>query len=306
MRRRAGPRESAWVRWPRRILISLLAIVACFGLGVFEAGEILSNPATHDVGDAPADLGARSVAIASVGAKTVAGWEVPGRPGLGAVLLLHGIRADRRDMVERARWLKRNGFAVLLIDLPAHGETAGERITFGVEESVAVRAALARMRSDFRGERIGVIGESLGAASLVLAQPEPPPDAVVLESMFPTIEEAVADRLALHLGPWARSMAPLLLWQLPARLGVRPEQIHPIESLALLHAPVLVAGGSRDRNTRREETERIFAAANPPKELWIVEGAQHQDLYAFDRAAYEAKVLPFLQRYLGGDAAAGR
>jgi uncharacterized protein len=299
MRSRDGSGGSAWLRWLRRVAISLLAIAACLALGLFEAGEILSNPATHEVGVAPADLGAHALAIASVGGRTVSGWEIRGEPGCGAVLLLHGIRADRRDMVERARWLKRNGFSVLLIDLPAHGETAGEHITFGVEESVAVRAALAQMRAEFAGERIGVIGESLGAASLVLAQPEPAPDAVVLESMFPSIEDAVEDRLELHLGRWARSMSPLLLWQLPLRLGVRADQIRPIESLALLHAPVLVAGGSRDRHTRREETERIFAAANPPKELWIVEGARHQDLYAYDRAAYEAKMLPFLQRYLG-------
>jgi len=42
---------------------------------------------------------------------------------------------------------------------------------------------------------VGVIGVSLGAASLVLAKPDPAPSAVVLESMYPTIEEAVSNRL---------------------------------------------------------------------------------------------------------------
>jgi fermentation-respiration switch protein FrsA (DUF1100 family) len=36
-----------------------------------------------------------------------------------------------------------------------------------------------------------------------------------------------------------------------------------------------------------------------PKELWIVEGAQHVDLHAFGPAAYEARVGAFLDRYVG-------
>ncbi len=43
----------------------------------------------------------------------------------------------------------------------------------------------------------------------------------------------------------------------------------------------------------------MFAAAAEPKELWAVEGGAHVDLYAHDPRAYEARVVPFLAKYLG-------
>jgi len=50
----------------------------------------------------------------------------------------------------------------------------------------------------------------LGAASLVLANPDQPLGAVVLESMCSTITEAVVSRLELAVGPVARHLTPLL------------------------------------------------------------------------------------------------
>jgi len=104
----------------------------------------------------------------------------------GSVLLLHGLRSDRLQMLARARFLTAAGYFVLLIDLPAHGESSGDRITFGMREGKGVEAALDYLRQRFPRDRIGVIGVSLGAASLVLSHPARPPDAVVLESMYPT------------------------------------------------------------------------------------------------------------------------
>jgi len=53
------------------------------------------------------------------------------------VLLLHGVRADRREMLGRARFLNRLGYGILLIDLPAHGESPDDHITFGAREARA-------------------------------------------------------------------------------------------------------------------------------------------------------------------------
>jgi uncharacterized protein len=57
---------------------------------------------------------------------------------------------------------------------------------------------------------------------------------------------------------------------------------------------VLVVAGSLDRHTTLEETRRLFAAAPAPKALWVVDGAAHEDLLAFDRAEYRRRVLGFL------------
>jgi fermentation-respiration switch protein FrsA (DUF1100 family) len=273
----------------------LLAVVA-----VVAAGERLSRAAHRPVGPAPADLAAESVTlpVAGVPASTVAGWYVRGQPGRGAVLLLHGVRADRRQMAARARFLHAAGHSVLLIDLPAHGESHGDRITFGARESAGVLAALDHLRRTLPDERIGVVAVSLGAASFVLSGAGPTVQAAVLESMYPTIEDAVANRLAMRFGAPGRWLSPALLWQLPLRLGIRAEQLRPLAAMPALVVPVLIASGTQDQQTPWFETERLFAAANAPKALWAVDGAAHVDLHAHAPAAYEARVGAFLARHL--------
>ena len=279
--------------------IAIFFFAAASALGALvAAGEFFTYPAHRSVGLPPLDLPATTVDIhTSVGGR-VSGWIWPGKPKVGAVLLLHGVRGDRREMVDRAKFLNRLGYGILAIDLPAHGESTGNRITYGAHEAEGVKAALSFLARSQPSERIGVIGVSLGAASLVLSKPSPAPSAVVLESMFPTIEEAASDRLRTYLGAPAAIFATLLVEQLPLRLGISLAQLHPIEETSALHCPTLIASGSVDRHTTLEETKRIFDAASEPKELWIVEGAAHVDLHAFTPHAYEARVGAFLAKYL--------
>lgn len=273
----------------------LMAILLLLGIG-----DLLSRPAHRAIGPPPADLQGRSVVITGSAGESVAGWFAEGARGSGAVLLLHGIRSDRRQMLDRSKVLHRRGYSVLLLDLPGHGESSGARLSFGFREALGVRAGMGYLEQVLPGEKIAVIGVSLGAASFVLADVTPPPSAVVLESMYPTIEEAVADRLRIRAGELGAIFAPLLLAQLPLRLGVTPDQLRPIDRVASIRAPVMIAAGTEDRHTPAAETLRLFGAAAQPKELWLVEGAAHGDLYSFDPGAYDARVFAFLAKHLRG------
>ena len=287
---------------------TLLAMTAGGGLlagagAALALGDAMTRPALRAAGNPPAGLDAEPVRIALSSGGEVAGWFSPGQPGRGAVLLLHGVHGNRRAMTSRALYLHRLGLATLAIDLPGHGESPAPRITFGANESHGAAAALAWLARRCPGERVGAIGASMGAASLVLARPDPAPAAVVLESMYPTIEEAVADRLAAHVGAPAALLAPALLWQMPWRLGVTTTQLHPMDALPALRSPLLIAAGDLDRHTTLAETERLFAAArSADKSLWIVRGAAHVDLYAFAPADYERRVGGFLQARLRASA----
>ena len=283
-------------------LIALAIVVLAAAVVVWMIGSRLIAVAPHAV-PLPG-LVAEDLLLQAAPDQRVAGSFLPGR-GNGAVLLLHGIHGDRRDMAARARFLHAQGYAVLLIDLPGQGASTASAVTFGLREADGVRAALQELRRRAPGQRIGVIGVSLGAASLVLCRDCPPVDAVVLESMYPTIEDAVANRLRMRLGPVGGPLSALLLWQLPLRLGIRPDALHPIAHIGELKAPVLIAAGSADLHTTLAETQRLFAAAAQPKELWVVDGAAHVDLHAFVPEDYERRVGAFLARHLDPVAVAG-
>jgi len=279
-----------------RYVLAAGGVAAVMGvLGLWWVGSHLVRPAPRTV-PLPADFPARALTIPGT---RIAAWWLDQGAGSPAVLLLHWSRADRSSMLSRARLLVRHGFSVALIDLQAHGETPGTAITFGWREAADVRSALAWLRREAPGRRVGVIGCSLGGAAVLLGPQPAGFDAVVLEAVYPRFRGAIENRIRIRLGGLAPVLAPLLLMQIGPRLDVSPSDLEPIRSVDRLGAPVLVVAGSRDEHTTAAESEELFRAAVEPKRLWIVDGARHQDLLAYDPAGYESHVvLGFLRKHL--------
>src|SRR5215467_1073229 len=149
----------------RRVFLGIALAALLSMLTVFGAGDVLSRAAHHSVGLPPPDLRAEPVRIALLSSEFISGWFVSALPRRGALLLLHGVRSDRLQMIGRARLLRAAGYSVLLIDFPGHGESSCERITFGARESQGVTASLEYLRRRLPQDRIGVVAVSLGAAA---------------------------------------------------------------------------------------------------------------------------------------------
>jgi fermentation-respiration switch protein FrsA (DUF1100 family) len=273
--------------------------VAVVGAGsVWLAAGSLVAPATRPVGAPPSDLPFEAVTFPSDSGSHLRGWLAAASPERGAVVLLHSVRSDRRAMLDRARFLYRAGFSVLLFDFQAHGESPGQLITLGHLEAHDARAAVAFVRQRRPGAAVGAIGTSLGGAACVLGSSPLPVDALVLEAVYPTIEDAVANRLRLRFGAAGAALAPLLLLQLEARLGVAAAALRPADVIGSRPGPLLVVAGTQDRRTSLAESRRLFERAPGPKRFWAVEGARHQDLHRFAGRQYERTILEFLGEFL--------
>jgi hypothetical protein len=90
-----------------RRLAKLLAVLALLGavalcVGGLAVGVALTWPARSTIGAPPDDLGAEPVEFVSTSGATIRGWFVKGRPGVGAVVLLHGVGGNRIPMLQRA------------------------------------------------------------------------------------------------------------------------------------------------------------------------------------------------------------
>ena len=138
----------------------------------------------------------------------------------------------------------------------------------------------------------------MGGAAAALSQPPLKVDALVLEEVYPDLQDAVADRLTSRLGTLAKFLTPLLTCQLHPRLGFTADALRPIDQVSKLQMPKLFIAGSADDHTRIEESRGLFAAACEPKELWIVSGARHVDLYKYAQAEYAKRVPEFFDLYL--------
>lgn len=289
-------KRSAKTKLMKQFFIIYATLIFVTILGALSLGWMLARPVQTRIGDAPADLDAQPVNFESDSGANIHGWWCPVRNSRVAVLLLPGIRANRLSMVDRARFLRRAGYSVLLIDFQATGETKGDRITFGWKESRDVIAAVNFIQNVEPTSRVAIIGSSLGGVASLLATPPLKVDALILESVYPTIEIATRHRLENYFGQLGQFAAPLFLKQLRARLGISADDLRPIDHIANVGCPVFIMSGEKDRRTRPVDTEMLFTRAQSPKQLWFVPKAGHVDLHKAGGGQYESRVLAFLEQ----------
>jgi len=279
-------------------IVAVSALILIPGLIVtwFTAGSLV---AAHPevVGDPPRDLPASSILLQSDSGSCLAGWHIRSSCPRGVIVLVHPYRGCRLAMVSRARLLHSEGYSIVMIDLRAHGESPGSRVTIGHLERHDVKAAVEFARTSHPGEPIGVIGFSMGGAATLVASPLGV-DAIILESVYPDIRTAVTNRVRVKLGALWALPTLLLLVQLKPRLGISVSDLRPIDHLPNVNCPVLILSGTADLHTTEADTRTMFDAAIAPKELWLIEGAGHEDMYEFVPREYEQRVLRFLKQHL--------
>ena len=112
------------------------------------------------------------------------------------------------------------------------------------------------------------------------------------------ILETLEQRMQRYLGALGTLLTPVLRWEVAWLRGLSAEDSRPVDLIGRLTGALLLAHGSEDASTRLSHAEALFEAAGGVKELWVVEGADHEDLRRFDAPAYDRKVLAFLREHL--------
>jgi uncharacterized protein len=226
---------------------------------------LLSTPMRQTLGRAPPDLKAEDVVVPSPAGSALRGWLIRGRPG----------NWGRRPAAWRTS-------QPVLDDLAPEVAVAGrlcrarERFPGAWRESrryrhlrhleaLDARAAVDFARSALPGERVGAIGVSLRGAAALLAPAPLPVDALVVESVYPKIENALGNRFVCYLGP-----------------------------AGTVIAPTFAMSATDDRYTTLAESQALYARAPEPKQFWAVDGAAHLELVAYAPAEYRRRILEFL------------
>jgi len=271
---------------------------SAFGSFAWHEGNVLVAPSNCEIGKPPADLPIESVQFPSSSGAIVHGWLVTGQADKGVIILMHGIRANRLQLVNQAEFLFHAGYSVLLFDFQAHGESIGKHITAGYLESRDATAAVNFIHQKFPGKKICADGFSMGGAAAVLAKPPLQVNAMILQSVYPTIEQAITDRLENRFGWSGKFGTPFLTWQLKPRLGFSVDDLCPVQQVGKITVPKFFIAGTADHDTRLAESQALFDAAAEPKQLWLVDGAAHVDMLAFAKTEYEKRILDFLAKNL--------
>ena len=224
--------------------------------------------------------GAEPIAFETEDELRLEGWFVPAASAASGytVLVFNGNAGHRGYRVDLARGLASRGFASLLFDYRGYGGNPGLPSERGLARDARAALAYLRQRPDVDRARIVYFGESLGAGVAVGLAAEDPPAALVLRSPFTSLVEM------------GRVHFPIL----PARWLLR-DRYPSIDRIGAIKSPVLVIAGDADRIVPVEQSLDLYSAANDPKRLIVLKGADHNDADLTAGAPVVDAVAAFLQ-----------
>ncbi|WP_141327086.1 alpha/beta hydrolase [Myxococcus sp. AB025B] len=285
-------------------LVLLLGVLASVGLLVVKGhriGQGLLHPPHVPVtrpSAAPELDAMRDVTFTNADGLTLRGWYVPSQ-NRAAVVLVHGFADNRAQLLFEARALAQAGYGVLLFDLRAHGESGGDRVTWGDLERRDVTAALdfVAARPDVDPARLGLFGFSMGGTTaLLVAEHDARVKAVAAAGAYPALEADVYS----GYGRWGALSAEPVLWTL-RRAGVDMDAVRPIDGMCQLKGrPLLLVNGDVDPDAPAKLQASLFRAACEPKTLWVVEGAGHGEYARVAPEEYARRLREHFDRALLG------
>jgi uncharacterized protein len=257
----------------------------------------------------PSDLG---LAYADVTLKTPEGiplecWLIPA-PGTarGTVLYLHGVSECRIVGLPMAKRLHDLGYHVFLYDSRRHGDSGGKYCTYGFYEKHDAVSVITHLlgRTDIRTGKIGLFGTSMGAAvAIQVAAIDPRVVAVVAESGFATLRTIFDDyqKRMIKL-PW-HYLRNLVIKRSEYLAHFRANAVSPREAVKSIHVPLFILHGTADNLIASRYSETVYEYAHPPKELWLINGAKHNDMAEIGGEEYYRRILGFFEKYVGGSTA---
>ena len=250
-----------------------LALTACEGAFFYPSAKLVRTP--NDLG-----LSYREVWFESDDGLRLHGWFLPaaegGEDGACSLLFLHGNAQNISTHLSSVAWLPTEGFNVFLFDYRGYGRSAGSPDIPGLHRDMAAALTTLFAMDEVDGGRVVVFGQSLGGAVAAVGLAASPyrqrVRALVIEGAFSSYREITREKLA---SLW-------LTWPLQGPLSLTVDDSYrPLEAIAEISpTPVLIVHGTGDRIVPSHHGEALFAAAGPPKDLWLVPGAGHLEVFA--------------------------
>ena len=211
----------------------------------------------------------------------------------GVIVLLHGRNGRKEDLLPIAERFVAAGFRCVLPDLPAHGDSPLESMSFGSSEFEKQLPAKVlediRLQFGLPDEPAALWGMSMGGAFAVNAAGETSTnwDAMMVISSFASLDKVLESQIPEQ---W-RSLFPALLslldmerslQQRPTIRSIRPRQV--AQSVTL---PTLLVHGDQDTFVSVEQGKYLYEALGSADKKWLtVPKAGHRNVLATPMPLY--------------------
>jgi uncharacterized protein len=204
-------------------------------------------------------------------------WYAPAAEGKPTILYFHGNAGEIGDRPLRFNYYHSRGLGVAYVSYRGYGGSTGSPTEQGLitDANTAYDWLIAK---GVAPQNIALLGESLGSGVAVQIAAQKQVGAVALNAPYTSTADVAAR----------------IYWWLPVRVLMQ-DQYKSIDFIADVKAPLLVVHGDQDILIPLEFGKRLFAAANEPKEIEIIQGFGHDAM--FEEAAW-AREVEFFDRVI--------
>jgi pimeloyl-ACP methyl ester carboxylesterase len=215
--------------------------------------------------------------IESGGAKLHA-WHFKKNVLSPTLLYIHGNAGNIADRLPVIKGYLKIGLNVLIYDPRGYGKSYGRQTEKNfVADAVAAYRHLVQ-KCGIYANNIILLGQSLGGiAALKLANSEKC-KGLILEGTFVSVPQL------------ARDLYPTLpVWMLASRNFNNENEVRKLK------IPVLFICGTLDATIPHHHTKRLYESAHEPRELIVIEGAGHTDMYLVAPDIYYGAIARFVK-----------
>jgi fermentation-respiration switch protein FrsA (DUF1100 family) len=270
----------------------LMSVISVFAIGyaVIAAALFFYQPnllyfpdiPTREIEATPEVLGLdyESLTLTTSDDEQLDAWFIPADPARGTVLFCHGNAGNISHRLDSIRLFHELGLSVLIFDYRGYGQSTGKPTEKGTYRD-ADAAWQHLVEHSIPAEHIILFGRSLGATIAADLATRQPAAGVILECAFTSVPD-----IAATLYPW-----------LPVRWLSR-YQYNTRKQLADIHSPVLIVHSRDDEIIPYSNGERLYAAANDPKQFLELRGG-HNDGFMVSGDEYIKGLDGFISHSLG-------
>lgn len=298
----------------KKLLFSILGILLTsvyFGVS-FYFSSLVINPEYKSLEQDKANQNINSFADLNLpnpieknfqsGNLSLASWYFshPKRKNCG-VVLLHGFRGTRWGAIKYAPVFWKQGCDIFMYDHRRHGASSGKYITFGYHEKQDLENAISFFveLSKLSPERIGVLGESMGAATALqyAGLKNPKLAFIIAESPFQDLHSIVGKRALDLYGRVATPFIPFAYFLTELRADMKVDEVSPILAARSIQIPTLIIHSEADDYTPAEHSKAIFENLNAPQKKLVLTdwGSKHAKSINDNYEKFEKIVLDFLK-----------